>query len=324
MEVINNIDKLLGDDLRQSIRKGSKLSIAASCFSIYAYEALMKEFNQVDEVRFIFTSPTFVADSFKKEKREFYIPKRSREKSLYGTEFEIRLKNEMTLKSIAKECSDWIRKKVKFKSNRTSGSMQGMANLQTADEFLTYMPLDGFTTVDLGYERGNALSKMVNKMNEAPFTKMYFELFNQLWNDKSKLEDVTDQVVEHISSVYRENSPEFVYYVILYNIFSEFLSDITEDILPNEATGFKETEIWKRLYHFQKDAVLGAINKLEKYNGCILADSVGLGKTFSALGIIKYYELRNKSVLLLCPKKLADNWLTYKQNVTLNFESTAH
>ncbi|WP_238996526.1 helicase-related protein [Paenibacillus pinistramenti] len=278
----------------------------------------MKELNQIDEVRFIFTSPTFIADSFKKEKREFYIPKRGREKSLYGTEFELRLKNEMTLKSIAKECSDWIRKKVTFKSNRTSGSMQGMANLQGAEESVTYMPLDGFTTVDLGYEKGNALSKMVNKLNEAPFTKMYFELFDQLWNDKSKLEDVTDQVVEHISSVYRENSPEFIYYVILYNIFNEFLSDITEDILPNEATGFKDTEIWKRLYHFQKDAVLGAINKLEKYNGCILADSVGLGKTFTALGIIKYYELRNKSVLVLCPKKLGDNWLTYKQNVTNN------
>lgn len=318
MEIINNIDHLLGENLKLEVRKGSKVSIAASCFSIYAYEALMKELNQVEEVRFIFTSPTFIADSIKKEKREFYIPKRNREKSLYGTEFEIRLKNELTLKAIAKECSDWIRKKVTFKSNRTSGSMQGMLNVQTANNAVTYMPIDGFTTVDLGYEKGNALSKMVNKFTEAPFTKMYFDLFDQVWNDKSKLEDVTNQVVEHISSVYKENSPEFIYYVILYNIFNEFLSDITEDILPNEATGFKETEIWKRLYHFQKDAVLGAINKLEKYNGCILADSVGLGKTFTALGIIKYYELRNKSVLLLCPKKLGDNWLTYKQNVTNN------
>lgn len=318
MDLINNRDRLLGDDLKQSIRQGSKLSIAASCFSIYAYEALMKELNQVDEVRFIFTSPTFIEDSFRKEKREFYIPKRSREKSLYGSEFEIRLKNEMTLKAIAKECSNWIRKKVTFKSNRTTGSMQGMMNLQSSSETCTYMPLDGFTTVDLGYEKSDALSNIVNKFDEAPITKTYIELFEQLWKDKNKLEDVTDQVADHISSVYKENSPEFIYYVTLYNIFSEFLSDITEDILPNEATGFKETEIWRRLYHFQKDAVLGAINKLEQYNGCILADSVGLGKTFSALGIIKYYELRNKSVLVLCPKKLGDNWLTYKQNVTNN------
>lgn len=224
----------------------------------------------------------------------------------------------MMLKAIARECSDWIREKVTFKSNRTTGTMQGMLNMRSLDESITYMPIDGFTTVDLGYEKGNALSKMVNKFTEAPITKMYFDLFDEVWNDKSILEDVTQQVAEHISSVYKENTPEFIYYVILYNIFNEFLSDITEDILPNEATGFKETEIWKRLYDFQKDAVLGGINKLEKFNGCILADSVGLGKTFTALGIIKYYELRNKSVLVLCPKKLGDNWLTYKQNVTNN------
>jgi len=318
METINNIDRLLGDDLKQEIRTGSKISIAASCFSMYAYEALMEELSQVEEVKFIFTSPTFVADNVKKEQREFYIPKLNREKSLYGTEFEIRLRNEMTLKAIARECGNWIRKKVRFKSNRTAGSMQGMLNIQHDEKTVTYTPIDSFTTVELGYERGNALPKIMIKATEAEVTKKFFSLFEQLWNDRDKMEDVTNQVIESITSVYKENSPEFIYHVILYNIFSEFLSDITEDILPNEATGFKNTEIWKRLYHFQKDAVLGAINKLEKYNGCILADSVGLGKTFTALGIIKYYELRNKSVLLLCPKKLGDNWLTYKQNVTNN------
>lgn len=318
MEVISNVDKLFGDDLKQTLKKSTKVSVAASCFSIYAYEALKKELEQIDEMRFIFTSPTFIADSFKKEKREFYIPKRNRERSLYGTEFEIKLKNELTQKAIAKECSDWIRKKATFKSNKTSGALQGMVNIEGEDESLTYMPINGFTTVDLGYERGNALSNMVNKFTDYRFSKTYIDLFDQVWRDKSKLEDVTADVIDHITTVYKENPPEFIYYVILYNIFNEFLSDITEDLLPNEATGFKETEIWKRLYHFQKDAVLGAINKLEKYNGCILADSVGLGKTFSALGVIKYYELRNKSVLVLCPKKLGDNWLTYKQNVSNN------
>jgi len=318
MELINNVDHLLGDNLKTELRKGSKVSIAASCFSIYAYEALMEELNGVEEVRFVFTSPTFITDQIKKEKREFYIPRLNRERSLYGSEFEIRLKNELTLKAIARECGDWIRRKVTFKSNRTNGSMQGMIHIQNGRESVSYAPIDGFTTVDLGYERGNALSKIVHKITEAPFTQEYLNLFNQLWNDKDKLEDVTQQVLDHITTVYQENSPEFIYFVILYNIFSEFLSDLTEDIIPNEATGFKNTEIWKRLYQFQKDAVIGAINKLEKYNGCILADSVGLGKTFTALGVIKYYELRNKNVLVLCPKKLGDNWLTYKQNVTNN------
>lgn len=180
------------------------------------------------------------------------------------------------------------------------------------------MPIQGFTTVDLGYERGNNLSNMVNKINEYPMSKYYFDLFEQVWNDDEKMEDVTAEIVEYISTVYKENSPEFIYFIILYNIFSEFLDDITEELLPNEATGFKETEVWNRLYSFQKDAVIGIINKLQKYHGCILADSVGLGKTFTALGVIKYYELRNKNVLVLCPKKLSENWNTYRENYTNN------
>lgn len=107
-------------------------------------------------------------------------------------------------------------------------------------------------------------------------------------------------------------------FVTLYNIFSEFLEDVSEDHLPNEATGFKESKIWSMLYNFQKDAVLAIISKLEKFNGCILADSVGLGKTFTALAVIKYYENRNKSVLVLCPKKLTNNWNTYKDNYVNN------
>lgn len=318
MEVINNIDLKLGDDLKRTIGSGTKLSIASAYFSIYAYEALKNELEQVEELRFIFTSPTFIVDKLGKEKREFYIPKLHREKSLYGTEFEVRLKNELTLKAIAKECSQWLRAKASFKSNKTSGSLHGIINVDTGVAQFTYMPVNAFTTVDLGYERGNALSNMVNKFSDYSVTRHYYDLFEQLWHDDGKLIDVTEEIIEHVSTVYKENSPEYIYFFILYNIFNEFLDDLAQDMLPNEATGFKKTEIWSRLYNFQKDAVIGGINKLEKYNGCILADSVGLGKTFSALGIIKYYELRNKTVLVLCPKKLGENWLTFRQNVTNN------
>ena len=124
--------------------------------------------------------------------------------------------------------------------------------------------------------------------------------------------------MEYIETVYKENSPDYIYFITLYNIFSEFLDDISEDVLPNEATGFKNSVIWNKLYNFQKDAALAIINKLEKYNGCILADSVGLGKTFTALSVIKYYENRNKSVLVLCPKKLNDNWITFRSNYKNN------
>ena len=150
----------------------------------------------------------------------------------------------------------------------------------------------------MGCERGNNAYKMIMK-NEAPFSKSFLDIFNELWKDKSRLQDVTDEVLNSISTMYSENPPEFIYYVTLYNIFSEFLDDISEDVLPNDAVGFKQTKIWNMLYNFQKDAVLAIINKLEKYNGCILADSVGLGKTFTALAVIKYYENRNKSVLVL-------------------------
>ena len=313
MEIINNVERILKEDLSVEISKGSKVSIAAAYFSIFAFQELKKELLNIEEFRFIFTSPTFTTEKAKKEKREFYIPRLSRERGLYGTEFEVKLRNELTQKAIAKECAEWIRKKATFKSNVTNENMMGFMNVNDKN----YMPLNGFTTVDLGCERGNYAYNMIQK-TKPPFSNAYMELFENLWNDKDKMQIVTDEVVENITAAYNENSPEFIYFVTLYNIFNEFLENVSEDVLPNEATGFKESKIWSLLYNFQKDAALAIINKLEKYNGCILADSVGLGKTFTALAVVKYYENRNKSVLVLCPKKLSNNWNTYKDNYLNN------
>lgn len=322
MDLIDNINQLLGDNLKEAVTPGSKLRIAASCFSIYAYEALKAELEQVESLHFIFTSPTFVpnqvADKLRKEHREFHIPKQGRERSLYGTEFEVRLRNELTQKAIAKECADWMRKKAQFRSNRTQAPMQPFITVHNDHGAATYTPLHGFTAVDLGYEKGNAVSNFVNKFDEPAITGTYLALFEQIWNDKDKLEDVTEKLCEHIASIYQENSPQRIYFLMLYNIFNEFLEDLTADVLPNDLTGYQDSLIWKKLFNFQRDAATGIINKLETYNGCILADSVGLGKTFTALAVVKYYELRNKSVLVLCPKKLADNWLTYKGNQVTN------
>ena len=313
MEIINNISKTLKDDLMVEIKLESKISIAASCFSIYAFQELKEQLKDIKELRFIFTSPTFTTDKVSKQQREFYIPRLYRERSLYGSEFEIKLRNELTQKAIAKECAEWIRQKACFKSNKTNESMTGFANVDQTN----YMPLNGFTTVDLGCEKGDSAYTMIVK-NDFPSSKEFLTLFDQIWNDSSKLQVVTDDVIDNISNAYKENAPEFLYFVTLYNIFHEFLDDLSEDDLPNEATGFKDSQIWNKLYNFQKDAALAIINKLEKYNGCILADSVGLGKTFSALAVIKYYENRNKSVLVLCPKKLSDNWMTYRSNYVNN------
>ena len=258
MELINNINKTLSQDLKQTVKTGSKISIAASCFSIYAYQELKEWLEGVEQLR-----------------------------------------NELSQKAIAKECAEWIRKKVVFKTNTTSENMGGFINVDET----SYMPVQGFTTVDLGCEKGNNAYNIVNKI-EAPFSGAYLQLFEQLWNDKERLQEVTDVVIENITAAYNENSPEFLYFVTLYNIFSEFLEDISEDVLPNEATGFRETKIWNKLYNFQKDAALAIINKLEKFNGCILADSVGLGKTFTALAVIKYYECRNKNCRCFVLKSL--------------------
>ena len=317
VKVFDNVTEILRDDMASTISKGCKVSIAAACFSMYAYKELEKQLESVNECRFIFTSPTFVTEKTEKQKREFYIPRLNRESSLYGTEFELKLRNEMTQKAIAKECADWIRRKATLKSNTTGENMGGFVTVENTQQQIAYMPINGFTTVDIGCERGNNSYNMVNRF-EAPFSASYIQLFETLWNDHDKLQDVTDVVIENITTAYNENSPEFIYFMTLYHVFSEFLDDISEDELPNEATGFKESKIWNKLYDFQKDAVLAIINKLERYNGCILADSVGLGKTFTALAVMKYYENRNKSVLVLCPKKLAENWNTYKDNYVNN------
>ncbi|CUP08777.1 ATP-dependent helicase HepA [Roseburia hominis] len=317
VKIFDNVTEIVRDDMASTICKGSKVSIAAACFSMYAYKELRKQLEQVDECRFIFTSPTFVTEKSEKQKREFYIPRLNRESSLYGTEFEIKLRNEMTQKAIAKECADWIRRKATFKSNTTNEIMGGFMTVTGPTSNVAYMPISGFTTVDIGCDRGNNSYNMTNRF-EAPFSAQYIQLFESLWNDKKKLQDVTDVVIENISTAYNENSPEFIYYMTLYHVFSEFLDDISEDELPNEATGFKQSKIWNMLYDFQRDAVLAIINKLERYNGCILADSVGLGKTYTALAVVKYYESRNKSVLVLCPKKLSENWNTYKDNYVNN------
>ena len=316
MKILNNISEIARDDMAATISKGSKVSIAAACFSMYAYKELKKQLEGVEEFRFIFTSPTFITERAS-EKREFYIPRMNREKSLYGTEFEIKLRNEMTQKAVAKECAEWIRKRAIFKSNVTGENMAGFMTVDKKEEQILYMPINGFTTVDIGCERGNNSYNMINRI-ESPFSIQYMELFDSIWNDSNKLQNVTEAVIENITSAYNENSPEFIYFMTLFHVFSEFLEDISEDVLPNEATGFKQSKIWSMLYDFQKDAVLAIINKLEKYNGCILADSVGLGKTFTALAVMKYYENRNKSVLVLCPKKLAENWNTYKDNYINN------
>ena len=317
-KLFDNLNSKVVDDLRITLKQSSKISIAAASFSIYAYEALKEELEAIEELRFIFTSPTFSKERASKEKREFFIPKLNRERNLFGSDFEIKLRNQLSQKAIARECAEWIRRKASFKTNVSDGGTTGFLALENREGgCLAYQPFNEFTTTELGCERGNNICPISFRIS-SPNADSYIRNFNELWNNSESFKDVTETIIDNISTVYKENAPDFIYFVTLYNIFNEFLEDISEDVLPNEATGFKNSVIWSKLYNFQKDACLAIINKLEKYNGCILADSVGLGKTFTALSVIKYYENRNKTVLVLCPKKLNDNWITYRSNYINN------
>lgn len=314
----DNRTAILKDDLVREMRAGSVVSVAASVFSMYAYRELAEQLEGVEDFRFIFTSPAFLAERARKEQREFYIPRLSRERGVGGTEFEIRLKNKLAQKAIAVECADWVRRKATFKSFTGNATLPPALSVDTGEDACSYLPMNGFTTVELGCANASGASGGPGAYNvicrqDTATSRGLLATFEQAWNSP-ELDDVTDAVVDNIAQMYRENPPELVYYAALYRIFHEFLDDITADELSKDGSGFRESKIWNLLYDFQRDAVLAIINKLQTYNGCILADSVGLGKTFTALAVVKYYESLNRNVLVLCPKKLGDNWLTYRNN----------
>jgi hypothetical protein len=302
----------VGEELKQHITAGSKLSVVSAYFTIYAYKELKRELKKVDKMRFVFTEPSFVR---KKDElvRQFYINKES-EKKMSGNEFEIRMRNELNQSNIARECAEWLKSKVEIKSLKSSNPAQPrLIHIENGNSNLSINGTVDFTADGLGFAPSNR-----NDMNTCIIgnvaTEQFLEQFNELWEDKSQVEDVKEQVLNHLQVIYKENTPEFIYFITLYNVFYEYLGELTEENIVKTKTGFKDTIIWNKLYKFQKDGVLGAIDKLEKFNGCIIADSVGLGKTFSALAVIKYYELRNDRVLVLAPKKLRENWSIYSQN----------
>lgn len=316
-ETYDNISNRLIDGLRESIKAGDKLSVAGVTFSIYAYEALKQELRQIKGLRFLYTSPTFTSDKEQKAAKEFFIPQHNREQGLFGTEFEIKLRNKLTQRAIARECAEWIRRSCSFKSCLLENSMLGQIIVDRGADSVQFFPVTELTTTSLGIEKGNTYATQILRLT-APNATTALSIFDSIWNDTSRARDVTDKVLENIETLYRENAPEFLYFVTLANIFTQFLDDLNQDNLPKEETGFQQSVVWRKLFNFQRDAALGLIQKLEKYNGCILADSVGLGKTFTALAVIKYYESRNQNVLVLCPKKLALNWTTYKNNYHTN------
>ncbi|NKQ37891.1 MAG: DEAD/DEAH box helicase family protein [Methanosarcinales archaeon] len=327
MTNIDNIKITIGDELKKELHSNSKLKLCAAYFSIYAFAELKKELSEIKEFSFLFNSPTFFNENNNhssrmtyqnKKQKEFYIPPFVRERAIAGGDFEIKLRNSLSQRAIAKECREWIETTCEFKTFKNNLKSNDGLFIENKNDAIAYINFDSFTANGLGFEQNKEVITPIYPKIIGDNAKQYIEQFNQIWNQKELTKDVTEKVINYIYSVHNENSPEYLYFITLFNIFNEFLEDINEDNIANERIGFKDTVIWDTAYNFQKDAILGAIKNIEKFNGCIIADSVGLGKTYTALGIIKYYELRNKQVLVLCPKRLSENWTTFTSNYKTN------
>ncbi len=308
---IEMLASTMRDELDRSLKNGGTLSIAANSFSMYAYGDLASRLARIDKLNFIFTSPSFTVKSSDKENREFYIPRIARERTLYGSEYEVKLRNEFKQRATAKKCAQWIRRKAQFKSINKGENTNRHMMIEQGGDLSYYFPVNNFTPPELTSH--TSIAKVRGGLAKEKAAEFY-----EIWNKDDNYQDITAEVIERIENCYSENSPEFIYYLTLHHLFAEFVDNINTDILPNEDSGYTKSQIWNKLYNFQKDAARAIISKLEQYNGCILADSVGLGKTFTTLAVIKYYEMRNKNVLVLCPKKLGNNWLTYKANYINN------
>jgi len=319
-KVLDNKKYKVVDELKAELHKGSKISVISAYFTIYAYVELKKELSKIENMRFIFTEPTFVHKN-QKLIREYYIEHNS-EKKISGNEFEIKLRNEMKQAAIAKECARWLEKKAEIKSLRQANPAQPrLVYIENPEDNVSINGTVDFTSDGLGITPSNRLDSNMCLYGK-DYTIAFLQAFNELWQDDTAVQDVKDKVLQQMRILYKENTPEFIYFVTLYNIFYDYLDELTEDSIIKSRTGFKETQIWNKLYKFQKDAAIGTIDKIEKYNGCIIADSVGLGKTFTALAVIKYYELRNDRVLVIVPKKLRENWTIYTLNDKRNIFAT--
>lgn len=309
-KIINNRQYgLIGDCIKENIENGSKLSITSAYFTLYAFEELKEEFSKIEELRFIFGRPTFIENSNVKIQDRI----RKHEREIWGLEEERKYKNDLNQAYIAREMAKFIKSKAKIKSvisKPNNGNVYHIENKEKDDAVI--MGPFGLSSPGLGYVNSNEFGES-NYTDEKKITDAIKNEFDKVWNNEEMLKDVKRDMLNKIKLLYKDNSPEYLYFVTLYRIFEAFLEENEKKDVIQGRTGFKDTFVWNKLYDFQKDGVVGAINKIEKFGGCIIADSVGLGKTFEALAIIKYYELKNNKVLVLAPKKLRENWSVYRQ-----------
>jgi len=294
----------VGDFLKAKVEENSTLSIVSAYFTIYAFDALKQQLLGIKSLKFLFGEPRFIKslDPSKTDKKAFQIEDEG-----------LQLQNRLEQKRVAKECAEWIEKKVQIRSVKQSNLLHGkMYHIAHNGTENAIMGSSNFTVRGLGLGRKNNNIELNLEVDSKRDTRDLKAWFDELWNDAELIEDVKQDVLLYLEQLYQNNTPEFIYYKTLFHIFETFLDDLEKSDILSEQLHLFDTEIWKALFEFQKDGVKAAINKIRRYNGCIIADSVGLGKTFEALAVIQYFERRNEKVLVLCPKKLRENWTVYQ------------
>ncbi|HGF5110906.1 TPA: helicase-related protein [Vibrio parahaemolyticus] len=299
--LIDNSSTTVTAILADSIAANDKLSVMTGLFSIYAFDNLKEELNKLSSARLLFSQ-------FKGFGAEQTV---SPFGTLLGSEHETKFRNQLNQKLIAKEFAQWLEQKAQVRLVNQAGAVgKHIITVESAE----LSAIDGaqFNGSGLGLTESSGFD-MITKV-VAPQSQDLLAYFNHVWNAKGQVIDAKAELMRQLDVLARDHSVDFIYFVTLYNLFKDFIGELQEESIIDARTGFKDTLIWNKLYKFQRDGVLGAIDKLMKHNGCIISDSVGLGKTFEALAVIKYFELRNDKVLVLCPKKLRDNWQVYTQN----------
>ncbi|MDD4070610.1 MAG: hypothetical protein PHF05_09230, partial [Candidatus Izemoplasmatales bacterium] len=287
----------VGEYVKDNTLRKANIDIASSIFTIYAYDELKKVLDDTNKFRFLFNEPTFIEklESNQKEVKEFQLQMLKRERNVSEYFLEIGLKNNLDQNQVANQCYQFIQSKAEVKSVLKSGTITS-SNIYVKNRNEKDFVISGnginFSLDGLGYSNRtrwdfNTVLTEKNVIND------FESFFNSIWNNPNLVVDVKETLLEHITNLYKENAPELVYFVTLYHLFNEKLTNMDDMAKIKEKTGIHNTKIWQMLYNFQQDAAVGAIKKLELYNGCIIADSVGLGKTFEALAVMKYYELRN-------------------------------
>jgi len=297
-----------GNFLRRQMRAGRAMSAVSAFFTIYAHDELRAEFDQIERLRFLFGEPRFAAGLDPGEQPALAFTMAN------GEEANLQPSETMRQKGIARRCEEWVkRESVQIRSMKASNLLHGKMYHFAGNKGEQQAALVGSSNLTM---RGMGFSKQSNieinlEIGDPAICRKLAEWFDELWDDNRRVEDAKQKVLDALQNLHQDFSPEFIYYKTLYHLFWEQLQEREKRDAATTAR-LDNSQIWNALYKFQRHGVNGAIAKILKHNGCLLADSVGLGKTYTALAVIRYFELRNERVLVLCPRKLRENWNLYR------------